>query len=977
MKKSLLIISLIVGLTVMVKAQWTVYDGSVLPDAATPSWTTGDVGTPPAAYSIVDGFENGNKILYETSSAGAEKMTYKLNGTRPVDGTWIIRTKAGANPSSMEFEFHAATGTSPDTAFRINMRLYPDPKGGFIKLNYAATGDNMYPADSSLDVKKWHTYRITVENARNFKIYLDENPTEVITCTGSTSSNSQIFRIGDIGSTFTQGAIDWMVWDFGGAYAPGAGTALPVELATGTPKGEIIFITGKIDNKDSSNIKFLQDEGYLVDTLAIPSLTLAGQDTIDLLNSADLIVVGWDFASSWFNAANGKDIWNNKITTPLLDIYPNVTRSNTCNWFKSSSAKHLTPPAYPDTIWSVVQKPLDPVFNGITLNADTIDWALSPLTYIQETNETNGEVLVKDPSLNALHFVRWNPGQKYYPGADATAWPAGPRTFFDFGNNSYKDNGVTQYNYWTLTEDTKAVYAAEIDRLINTYYEPYLGSDDATLSELTASVGTLTPAFSTSTYSYDLVLNTTTVEFTAVPNEAVATVMGDGIYDLSSVSDSAVAITVVSSSTNDTLKYIINVSITKPKIILISPLTNGDVNQYNFLVGNNMDVTQIFPGALGTYSHGIIDTLNMADLVIIGRAGSSSALGVNTDAGRAVVSDSITSPIIANSPFHFGSDRLRWFNSTGRTNVNGDGMKIGHSNYTDDPIFKYTTFTEDTIEWSYLPESHIFIRDPFNGDTIAYQQINDSTIAPLIARFTMDSAFYPGSTDTVRAPRTYFGFGNDQDARNYFPLTKDVQAAYLGEVLRLLGRPVFEPSYYVSDDASMKSLATLPADTLKPAFSPDVYEYTFILQRNYIGEDSLVVTATPNYSLATVTGNGVYKLTKDTTEISVYARAENTRKGETYLISVILVGEKTGIEEQDLPEDAISVFPNPVKDNLIVSGLGENFVIRIYNNAGQLMHQEKTSGERVLIDVHNYKNGTYIIQLELNGIQISKKFIKQ
>ena len=67
-----------------VKAQtWIIYDGSVLPNLATPAWTSGDAGAPNPSYSIVD--QSGNSVLYETSTAAAGKGSFKLPGTQPTN----------------------------------------------------------------------------------------------------------------------------------------------------------------------------------------------------------------------------------------------------------------------------------------------------------------------------------------------------------------------------------------------------------------------------------------------------------------------------------------------------------------------------------------------------------------------------------------------------------------------------------------------------------------------------------------------------------------------------------------------------------------------------------------------------------------------------------------------------------------------------------------------------------------------------
>jgi hypothetical protein len=205
-----------------VKAQtWPwIYDGSVLPNLATPAWTAADAGTG-TTYSIID--ESGNSVLFETSTAASDKNSWKLNTKQPINATWLIRTKTGNNKTGIEFEINAkANGTVNRGYFRLINSLAGT---GVLKTNYLSTNVTYPTSDSTLTVKSYHTYRITVANATDYNIYIDENVTPVATGTCTSTSNTQFLRFGDVGSNFTEGYIDWMACDTTGAYAPG--TTLP------------------------------------------------------------------------------------------------------------------------------------------------------------------------------------------------------------------------------------------------------------------------------------------------------------------------------------------------------------------------------------------------------------------------------------------------------------------------------------------------------------------------------------------------------------------------------------------------------------------------------------------------------------------------------------------------------------------------------------------------------------------------------
>ncbi len=98
----------------------------------------------------------------------------------------------------------------------------------------------------------------------------------------------------------------------------------------------------------------------------------------------------------------------------------------------------------------------------------------------------------------------------------------------------------------------------------NTYVIDILtpGNDDALLSGITVSAGTLDPVFSSSvtTYSVNAPVGTTSVTVTATPNDANATVSGDGVIDVSSGSGTA---TIVVKSENQFVSktYTVNIDV--------------------------------------------------------------------------------------------------------------------------------------------------------------------------------------------------------------------------------------------------------------------------------------------------------------------------------------------------------------------------------------------------------------------------------
>ncbi|HDS06613.1 MAG TPA: cadherin-like beta sandwich domain-containing protein, partial [Bacteroides sp.] len=209
------------------------------------------------------------------------------------------------------------------------------------------------------------------------------------------------------------------------------------------------------DEQDDEQVEFLQRQGFNVTKFYPGLLSAAGQDTIDMLNAADLIIVGRSPNSGDFDG-DDKPAWNN-LTAPLIINSQWVARSSRINMFNSTNAYHMNDG--PAMAYGVVSDPLDPIFDGLTLDGDSLAWCLPPHDFIENADSANNGEFVAVFNETSPLIVRWDAGTEYYPGAGDA--PAGPRTYFGFGN----DNAGWP-NFFPLTKEAKKVYVAEICRMI-------------------------------------------------------------------------------------------------------------------------------------------------------------------------------------------------------------------------------------------------------------------------------------------------------------------------------------------------------------------------------------------------------------------------------------------------------------------------------------------------------------------------------
>lgn len=74
----------------------------------------------------------------------------------------------------------------------------------------------------------------------------------------------------------------------------------------------------------------------------------------------------------------------------------------------------------------------------------------------------------------------------------------------------------------------------------------------------------------------------------------------------------------------------------------------------------------------------------------------------------------------------------------------------------------------------------------------------------------------------------------------------------------------------------------------------------------------------------------------------------------------------------------ISVYPNPVADNVLIQSPQQFNEIKIYSAQGQLMVvQTGLSTCNISLDINNFKPGIYLLNVKMNdGTRVNHKFVK-
>jgi hypothetical protein len=74
---------------------------------------------------------------------------------------------------------------------------------------------------------------------------------------------------------------------------------------------------------------------------------------------------------------------------------------------------------------------------------------------------------------------------------------------------------------------------------------------------------------------------------------------------------------------------------------------------------------------------------------------------------------------------------------------------------------------------------------------------------------------------------------------------------------------------------------------------------------------------------------------------------------------------------------ALTVYPNPVKDVLTITGLKQSGMVLLFSAAGKLLQQQNAAAQTITIDMSMYANGIYLLQYQSNGETVNQKIIKQ
>ncbi|MBN1925978.1 MAG: T9SS type A sorting domain-containing protein [Prolixibacteraceae bacterium] len=187
---------------------------------------------------------------------------------------------------------------------------------------------------------------------------------------------------------------------------------------------------------------------------------------------------------------------------------------------------------------------------------------------------------------------------------------------------------------------------------------------------------------------------------------------------------------------------------------------------------------------LSTATPDVLETLNSADLIYIGRrVGSTNFQDPNKQ-----MWNSIEAPIMTGNMWALRSNRMNWFNSescVGGGTFGSEDIVWVDVLEEDDPVFADIDVYEGG--WWIGSYNVIEVDDAGNGLVMCVETEN---LRPVFVRFDPGLDFYDGAGDYPEGPRTFMGMDADNSGAsefNYCAYTDDAKQVFLNEIARLTG----------------------------------------------------------------------------------------------------------------------------------------------------------------------------------------------
>ncbi len=180
--------------------------------------------------------------------------------------------------------------------------------------------------------------------------------------------------------------------------------------------------------------------------------------------------------------------------------------------------------------------------------------------------------------------------------------------------------------------------------------------------------------------------------------------------------------------------------------------------------------------------------------------------------------------------------------------------------------------------------------------------------------------------------------------------------------------------YYPAEDEVQtltihKAGLTVSADDKLKLIGDELPELTFTYLGFVDDDDANDIDIKP-----TITTDATKNSAAGSYSIVVSSGSDNNYEFNSYINGILTIESITSLSNHNLNETP-RIYPNPVKDQLQISGLIGSYLIKIVDTTGSLVHYGKYAGEQT-IRVNNLDRGVYTVLIQAINNQYRQKLIK-
>jgi hypothetical protein len=197
-----------------------------------------------------------------------------------------------------------------------------------------------------------------------------------------------------------------------------------------------------------------------------------------------------------------------------------------------------------------------------------------------------------------------------------------------------------------------------------------------------------------------------------------------------------------------------------------------------------------------------------------------------------------------------------------------------------------------------------------------------------------------------------------------------------------IANPVCCPATTITYTVSVTDASGCMASALSTVIAPAPPVVTYSQSPFMVCDNISSITLSPgspaggSYSGTTVSGNTFSPSTAGSGTYPILYTYTDSSGCSGNASSNITVSVCSEIQESGIVED-ILLYPNPTQGHVLVKGLEGDTEIRLFNCLGQEVLSRKTVGYEYELDLQDFQNGIYLVQIKSSNRIISRSLIKE